>query len=42
MSATRYCSQCQREQRVTEPRAFGIDKLRSTLACGHIVLKETS
>lgn len=34
------CPECRREVRVTEPNAFGgMDKLRSTLACGHVVLK---
>ena len=36
-----FCPQCDREVRVTEPNAFGgMDKIRSTLACGHIVNKE--
>jgi hypothetical protein len=35
-----YCPQCNRQVRVTEVNAFGgRDKLRSTLSCGHIVLK---
>lgn len=33
-----YCPQCDREVRVSEPFAFGgLDRLRSTLACGHVV-----
>lgn len=36
-----HCPQCQRPSRITEPYAFGgADRLRSTLACGHIVARE--
>ena len=42
MTTIAYCPQCQRETRVTEAFAFGgADKLRSTLACGHIVARQT-
>jgi hypothetical protein len=35
-----HCPECQREVRVSEPYAFrGMDKLRATLACGHVVLR---
>jgi uncharacterized Zn finger protein len=34
------CPQCGASRRVVEPNAFGgRDKLRSTLACGHVVVK---
>lgn len=37
----RYCPQCDRSVRVTEPFSFrGMDRLRSTLACGHAVLRD--
>lgn len=35
-----FCFECNRKVRVTEPRAFGVDKSRCTLACGHIVLRK--
>jgi hypothetical protein len=39
--ATGHCSQCGRQVRVSEPFAFrGMDRLRATLACGHVVLRE--
>lgn len=38
-----HCPQCDREVRVSEPYAFrGMDRLRMTLTCGHIVLRPTS
>lgn len=38
--ATAHCPQCDRSVRVTEPFAFGgMDRLRSTLACGHVVAR---
>jgi len=38
---TKTCPQCGTEQRVVERYAFrGLDKLRSTLGCGHMVLRE--
>jgi hypothetical protein len=40
MKDTMFCPQCEKDQRVSEPNAFnGRDSLRSTLACGHVVLK---
>lgn len=37
---TAQCTQCDREVRVTEPYAFGgMDRLRTALACGHVVLR---
>jgi hypothetical protein len=41
MTTTRtYCPQCNTDQRVAEPYAFGgRDKLRTTLSCGHVVLR---
>ena len=39
-STTGHCSQCDRQVRVSEPFAFfGRDRLRATLACGHVVLR---
>jgi hypothetical protein len=39
--ATGHCSQCDRQVRVSEPFAFrGMDRLRATLVCGHVVLRE--
>lgn len=39
--ATGYCAQCKRSVRVSEPYAFrGADRLRTTLACGHVVLRD--
>lgn len=35
-----FCTTCDREVRVTEANAFGVDRLRSTLACGHVVAKD--
>lgn len=36
-----YCPECQRQVRVSEPYAFrGADRLRATLACGHVVLRD--
>lgn len=37
---TAYCETCQREVRVSEPYAFGIDRLRATLSCGHVVSRQ--
>ena len=38
---TGHCSQCDRQDRISEPFAFrGMDRLRATLACGHVVLRE--
>lgn len=35
-----HCPQCQREARVSEQFAFwGRDRLRMTLACGHVVAR---
>lgn len=35
-----FCPQCDRDVRVSEPFAFrGMDKLRATLGCGHVVLR---
>ena len=34
---TLHCPGCDRQVRVVEPRAFGVDLLRSSLACGHVV-----
>jgi hypothetical protein len=34
------CPQCDREVRISEPFAFRVDRLRSTLSCGHVVLRE--
>lgn len=35
------CPQCGRGVSVSEPYAFrGMDRLRSTLSCGHVVLRE--
>lgn len=35
-----HCCQCDRLVRVSEPYAFfGRDRLRASLACGHIVLR---
>jgi hypothetical protein len=35
------CPQCDRSVRVSEPFAFGgMDRLRSTLSCGHIVARD--
>jgi hypothetical protein len=34
------CPQCERPARVTEPFAFGVDRLRSTLSCGHVVARD--
>lgn len=40
---TGYCTECDREVRVSEPFAFrGMDRLRATLACGHVVLREAA
>lgn len=34
------CPQCDRRVTITEPFAFrGMDKLRATLSCGHVVLR---
>jgi hypothetical protein len=34
------CPQCERQARVSEPFAFrGMDRLRMTLSCGHVVLR---
>lgn len=39
--ASLYCPQCKTNRYVVEANAFrGLDKLRSTLNCGHVVLKE--
>jgi len=39
--ATGYCPECDRQVRVSEPYAFrGMDRLRATLGCGHVVLRE--
>lgn len=39
-STQAHCPQCKREVRISEPFAFGgRDRLRSTLACGHVVLR---
>lgn len=39
-AATAHCTQCERQVRVSEPFAFfGRDRLRATLACGHLVLR---
>jgi hypothetical protein len=36
-----HCPQCQRAVRISEPFAFGgRDRLRMTLACGHVVLRD--
>ena len=38
---TGHCAQCDRQVRVSEAFAFrGMDRLRATLACGHIVLRD--
>lgn len=38
---TAHCPQCDRAVRISEPFAFGgRDRLRSTLACGHVVARE--
>lgn len=38
---TKHCRECGRLQRVSEQFAFrGMDRLRCTLACGHIVLRD--
>lgn len=38
--ATGFCAQCGRQARVSEPYAFfGADRLRATLACGHVVVR---
>lgn len=35
------CPQCERNVRVSEPFAFGgMDRLRSTLSCGHVVARD--
>jgi len=40
VSSSTYCPTCDRSVRVTEPFAFGgVDRLRSTLACGHVVVR---
>jgi len=36
------CTNCGANSRVTEKDAFGCDKLRSTLSCGHVVSKPES
>lgn len=36
---TLFCTECNRQSRVTEENAFGRDPLRSTLSCGHVVTK---
>jgi len=37
---TMYCPQCNDRRYVVERNAFGgMDKLRSTLSCGHVVSK---
>ena len=36
-----YCPVCERERRIAEPFAFrGMDRLRMSLGCGHVVLRE--
>ena len=38
---TAKCPNCQREVRVSEPYAFwGRDRLRATLSCGCVVLRD--
>jgi hypothetical protein len=40
---TGHCAQCDRQVRVSEPFAFaGMDRMRATLACGHVVLREAA
>lgn len=40
---TGHCTQCDRQVRVSEPFAFGgMDRLRATLACGHVVLRSAA
>lgn len=41
--STMYCPQCSAQRRVSEPFAFAsMDRLRSTLACGHVVVRPTA
>jgi hypothetical protein len=43
MTTIAYCPECQRDSRISEPYAFrGMDRLRATLSCGHIVLRDTA
>lgn len=37
-----YCPACHTNRYVVEVNAFGVDRLRSTLNCGHIILKENA
>lgn len=40
LATTAHCTQCDREVHISEHAAFGgRDKLRMTLACGHVVAK---
>lgn len=43
MSPSTYCPPCDRQVSIREEFAFGgTDRLRSTLACGHIVHRPTT
>ena len=35
------CPQCDHSARIVELRAFGVDRHRSTLSCGHVVTRDS-
>jgi len=41
MTTTIICPECGGHARISEPFAFrGMDRLRATLSCGHVVLRD--